>query len=236
MNNMKTGIGMRLFVLLIVLSTAPLFAQQNSMNGSSSNVTKDIEAIVQDMEAGTLSSAEEAGILLMREEEKLARDVYLTLYEKWNIPVFASIAASETTHMDSMELLIDRYGLEDPVADESAAAWGSYQREEFEGLYSDLTKQGLASYQAALEVGALIEDLDIADLQKLISESSNADVKVVYQNLVKGSRNHLRAFNRQLERYDGEYAPQYITNADYQQIITSRNEAGVITDPDFSFE
>jgi len=235
MNNMKTGIGMRLFVLLIVLSTAPLFAQQNSMNGSSSNVTKDIEAIVQDMEAGTLSSAEEAGILLMREEEKLARDVYLTLYEKWNIPVFANIAASEASHMDAMELLIERYGLGDPVEDESAAARGSYQREEFEELYSELTAQGLASYQKALEVGTFIEDLDIADLQKLISESGNADVKVVYQNLVKGSRNHLRAFARQLERYDGEYDPQYISIIDYQKIITSRNEAGVITDPDFSF-
>ncbi|MCF7948690.1 MAG: DUF2202 domain-containing protein [Spirochaetia bacterium] len=188
------------------------------------------------MEAGTLNSAEEAGILLMREEEKLARDVYLTLYEKWNIPVFANIAASEATHMDSMELLIERYGLEDPVADETTAARGSYQREEFEGLYSDLTARGLESYQAALEVGALIEDLDIADLQKLISESSNADVKVVYQNLIKGSRNHLRAFTRQLERYDGEYDPQYITKAEYQQIITSRNEAGLITDPDFFFE
>ncbi|HKK65498.1 MAG TPA: DUF2202 domain-containing protein [Clostridia bacterium] len=235
MNNMKTGIGMRLFVLLIVLSTAPLFAQQNSMNGSSSNVTKDIEAIVQGIEAGTLSSAEEAGILLMREEEKLARDVYLTLYEKWNIPVFANIAASEASHMDAMELLIERYGLGDPVEDESAAARGSYQREEFEELYSELTAQGLASYQKALEVGTFIEDLDIADLQKLISESGNADVKVVYQNLVKGSRNHLRAFARQLERYDGEYDPQYISIIDYQKIITSRNEAGVITDPDFSF-
>ena len=232
---MKTGIGMRLFVLLIVLSTAPLFAQQNSMNGSSSNVTKDIEAIVQGIEAGTLSSAEEAGILLMREEEKLARDVYLTLYEKWNIPVFANIAASEASHMDAMELLIERYGLGDPVEDESAAARGSYQREEFEELYSELTAQGLASYQKALEVGTFIEDLDIADLQKLISESGNADVKVVYQNLVKGSRNHLRAFARQLERYDGEYDPQYISIIDYQKIITSRNEAGVITDPDFSF-
>jgi len=233
---MKTGIGMRLFVLLIVLSTAPLFAQQTSMNGSSSNMTKDIEAIVQDMEAGTLSSAEEAGILLMREEEKLAWDVYLTLYEKWNIPVFANIAASEASHMDAMELLIERYGLGDPLDDESAAARGSYQREEFEKLYSELTAQGLASYQKALEVGALIEDLDIADLQKLISESSNDDVKVVYQNLVKGSRNHLRAFTRQLDRYDSEYSPQYITEADYQKIITSRNEAGVITDPDFFFE
>src|SRR6056297_2115125 len=100
MNNMKTGIGVRLFVLLIGVSTAPSFAQQNSMNGSSSNVTKDIEAIVQDMEAGTLCSAEEAGILLMREEETLARDVYLTLYEKWNIPVFATLLpAKQATWM-----------------------------------------------------------------------------------------------------------------------------------------
>src|SRR6056297_962178 len=146
-----------------------------------------------------------------------------------------NIAASEASHMDAMELLIERYGLGDPVEDESAAARGSYQREEFEELYSELTAQGLASYQKALEVGTFIEDLDIADLQKLISESGNADVKVVYQNLVKGSRNHLRAFARQLERYDGEYDPQYISIIDYQKIITSRNEAGVITDPDFSF-
>lgn len=138
--------------------------------------------------------------------------------------------------MDAMELLIERYGLEDPVADESAAARGSYQREEFNVLYTDLTALGMASYQAALEVGALIEDLDIADLQKLISESRNADVKVVYQNLVKGSRNHLRAFARQLERYEGDYDPQYITTAEYQQIVTSRNETGVITEADFFFE
>lgn len=229
MKKLETGMRVGIVVLLVVLSAAPLWAQRSSMSG-------DIETILQDMQPGSLSSAEEAGILLMREEEKLARDVYLTLYEKWNIPVFANIAASETTHMDAMELLIERYGLEDPVADESAAARGSYQREEFNVLYTDLTEQGMESYQAALEVGALIEDLDIADLQKLIFESSTADVKVVYQNLVKGSRNHLRAFARQLEPYDGDYDPQYITTAEYQQIITSRNETGLITDADFSFE
>src|SRR6056297_3607457 len=93
MKKMKTGIGMGLVVLLVILSAAPLFAQRNSMDG-------DIVAILQDMEAGTLSSAEEAGILLMREEEKLARDVYLTLYEKWNIPVFATLLpAKQATWM-----------------------------------------------------------------------------------------------------------------------------------------
>ena len=93
----------------------------------------------------------------------------------------------------------------------------------------------MSSYTAALEVGALIEDLDIADLQKLIDGSGNDDVRVVYQNLLKGSRNHMRAFARQLQRFGQEYTPEYISISDYRSIIGSRNETGVIGDPHFSF-
>ena len=228
MNGKRTMIGISILALLAVVAVSPLLAQRNSWNGS-------IEAVLQDIEPGTLSSEEAAGILLMRQEEKLARDVYLTLYEKWNIPVFANIAASEESHMDSMELLIERYGLEDPVADESRANRGTYANEGFEELYAELTERGLSSYTAALEVGALIEDLDIADLQKLIDGSGNDDVRVVYQNLLKGSRNHMRAFARQLQRFGQEYTPEYISISDYRSIIGSRNEAGVISDPHFSF-
>lgn len=84
MKKKKAGIRVGLVVLLVVLSAAPLWAQRSSRGG-------DIEMILQDMQPGSLSSAEEAGILLMREEEKLARDVYLTLYEKWNIPVLRTL-------------------------------------------------------------------------------------------------------------------------------------------------
>ncbi len=222
----STGMVMAAIAVLTALSVSPLFAQRNGPG---------METAIGNMEPGTLSSGEAEGILLMREEEKLARDVYLTLYEKWNIPLFLNIANSEETHMDAMELLIERYGLKDPVADESASYRGTCAREEFNRLYTELTEQGLASYQAALEVGALIEDLDIEDLQKLLSESGNDDVKVVYQNLLKGSHNHLRSFVRQLEGYDRDYSPVYISLQDYEGIISGRNEAGLIYDPDFLF-
>ena len=35
-----------------------------------------------------LSDAEAATLVFMREEEKLARDVYITLYDQWEHPVF----------------------------------------------------------------------------------------------------------------------------------------------------
>jgi hypothetical protein len=231
----RTGMVMAVIAVLTALSASPLFAQSNGRGMSTADYSGGMETAIRDMEPGTLSVEETEGILLMREEEKLARDVYLTLYEKWNIPVFLNVAQSEETHMDAMELLIERYGLTDPVADESASKRGTYAREEFNKLYTELTEQGLASYQAALEVGALIEDLDIADLQKLLSESGSDDVKVVYQNLLKGSRNHLRSFVRQLERQGRDYSPVYISPDDYEGIISGRNEAGLISDPDFSF-
>ena len=63
-----------------------------------------------------LSAEEAEGILYMREEEKLARDVYLTLHEKWEMPIFQNISSSEQTHTDAVKTLIDRYELDDPAA------------------------------------------------------------------------------------------------------------------------
>jgi hypothetical protein len=66
----------------------------------------------------TLSASEVEGIMQMREEEKLARDVYLELYKTWDLPVFYNIAQSEQTHMDAVKTLIEKYNLKDPITDE----------------------------------------------------------------------------------------------------------------------
>lgn len=49
----------------------------------------------------------------MREEEKLARDVYLTFGEKWGLTLFTNIAKSEQTHTDAVKTLLDRYEIKD---------------------------------------------------------------------------------------------------------------------------
>ena len=69
----------------------------------------DLWSAISQIPAGELSEAEKEGILYMREEEKLARDVHLKLYEIWGLQIFRNIADSEQTHMDAVKLLISRY-------------------------------------------------------------------------------------------------------------------------------
>ena len=75
-------------------------------------------------------------------------------------------------------------------------------------------------------VSATIEDLDIFDLDRLINETKNQDLLVLYKNLQKGSRNHLRAYVRNIQSYGGNYVPQYISDEAFKNIINSNQERG----------
>lgn len=140
-----------------------------------------------------LSDAEMADLLLMREEEKLARDLYDALYEQWDVRVFANIARSEQKHMDAVKTLLDAYGIADPV---STDAPGVFANDELQALYDELLAQGSGSVEQALAVGVLVEETDIADLQAALQNTDNPSISKVYENLLKGSENHLKAFNR----------------------------------------
>jgi len=172
-----------------------------------------------------LSTDEIDGLLFMREEEKLARDVYTALYEKWSLPIFSNIAQSEQTHTEAVKNVLDKYNLDDPVTDDSI---GVFVNETLQNLYNDLTVQGMSSIEDALIVGATIEDLDISDLLVQLEKTDNQDITLVYENLLRGSRNHLRAFISQLQRYDGNYVPQYITQDVYDEILSSQQETGMM--------
>ena len=137
----------------------------------------------------SLSEEEIAGLLFMREEEKLARDVYNQLYELWRQPIFKNIDASEQMHMDQIKSLLDRYGLTDP-----ALGPGQFADPTLQALYNQLIAQGSLSLADALNVGALIENTDIADLQTHLSQTNQADIQLVYTNLMNASYNHLAAF------------------------------------------
>lgn len=170
-----------------------------------------------------LSGEEVAGLLFMREEEKLARDVYLTLYEQWELPIFSNIAQSEQTHTEAVRQLIEKYGLVDPVTDD---ALGVFANEELQDLYNQLVEEGSDSITAALRVGATIEDLDIKDLDEQLALTDNADITMVYENLQRGSRNHLRSFTTQLKRLGPTYEPQYISIEEYEDIVSTSRETG----------
>lgn len=104
--------------------------------------------------SATLSEAEIAGLVYMREEEKLAQDVYLALYAEWGLPIFQNIANSEQTHTDAVKTLLDRYGVEDPAVETAA---GEFVNADLQALYDQLTALGEQSLGDALKVGATIE-------------------------------------------------------------------------------
>lgn len=182
----------------------------------------DPAVALQAIPASELSAEETAALLYMREEEKLARDVYTALGAAWNLPTFSNIAASEQTHMDEIKLLLDRYGLTDP-----AGQPGIFSDATLQGLYNSLTAQGSLSAAEALKVGAAIEEIDILDLQSRLLQSDNADIQQVFGSLESGSENHLRAFVSALQSQTGEtYAPQYLSAEMYTAILAGGNGNG----------
>lgn len=141
--------------------------------------------------AVALSDDEVYYLIHMREEEKLARDVYITLSQTYADPVFANIAESEQRHFDAIGALIARYGVADPAADGTV---GSFTVPEFAELYAQLTAQGSATLVDAMNVGVTIEKMDIADLGAAMAATSRADITRVYSNLLLASMSHLQAF------------------------------------------
>ena len=182
-----------------------------------------LSTVIANLPMQDLSTEEELGLARMREEEKLARDVYLTMYDKWNHIVFASIARSEQQHMDAVKILIDKYNQPDPVVGHDR---GEFSDPEMQVLYDSLIAQGSESLVDALKVGATIEDLDIKDLYELLEQTDNSDIKTIYQNLAKGSRNHLRAYVSQLSYRNVIYDAQFLTQAQVDDIVTSSRERG----------
>ncbi len=171
--------------------------------------------------ASELEAQEQADLLFMREEEQLARDVYLTLADQWGIRVFSNIARSEQRHMDSVGNLLDFYDLEDPL--EGGVEVGVFENEDLQVLYNQLVDQGSVSQEAALLVGKQIEELDIEDLNQALEDTDETKIQQVYNNLLTASEKHLRAFNRQLGSDEDDAVVVASSNADSQ---TRRRRSG----------
>ena len=166
----------------------------------------------------TLSAEEVAGLKYMREEEKLAHDVYVALYARWGKNIFDQISLSETTHTEAILALLVKYGIPDPAAGKPA---GVFEDPALQALYDTLIAMGSASQVAALKVGALIEETDIRDINAKKAVTDEADILTVYNSLLCGSQDHLRAFNSQLLARGVIYVPQAITQAMWDSIVSA---------------
>lgn len=131
-------------------------------------------------------------VAFMREEERMARDLYTALDAHYEgLAPFSNIKVSEQRHHDAVGRLIDAYGLEDPSA---GLEPGEYEYAELQDLYDGWLERGLTSQDEAFMVGVELETADIADLQAAIDQIDDARIDRVLGNLLNGSEHHLAAF------------------------------------------
>lgn len=161
--------------------------------GAAASSTAAHAAVTASVAPGELSAAEVADLQYMSEEEKLAHDVYTYIYQTWGLRPFSNIAKSEQRHTDAVGTILDAVGAEDLT---DGAAAGEFTDPGLQALYDGLVAQASGSAAAAYEVGVLIEETDIADLEERMAATDDVSVLQVYENLLKGSYNHLRAFSR----------------------------------------
>jgi hypothetical protein len=202
--------------------------QRGSQQGGEPTCQQVLVDEFDSLPAGQLDQATIDAVTLLREEEKLARDVYLAFTAMYDLPVFPNIARSEQHHMDLVAMILDRYELPDPAA---LMGIGEFSDPWVQDLYDDLTLMGSNSLIDALIAGATIEDVDIYHLEHILEhQPSFDDINLIVQNMVAGSRNHMRGFIGALDKRNETYEPGYITQEEFDLILSTPMETGVIYD------
>ncbi len=226
--------------LALVFIAFTLLAQKAAAGqGSPQHPRQEVNNRVQ---TGTvLDFNEETHLVFMREEEKLARDVYTTLGMMYpDSPVFGRIDDSEQRHTEAVREMLENYGIEDPNTNDNTGVFtGEDYATYFEKKYAELTAQAASGELSALYVGALIEELDMLDIHRcpeVILSQDNAidsedlcgldytdeqDIQRLYESLLEGSASHLRGYVSAIEAIIGEgaYVPQLLDAATYEAIV-----------------
>lgn len=165
---------------------------------------------------GSSLSDDETDLLqYMREEEKMARDVYSQMFTQWGTAIFDNIASSEQQHTDTILKMLNKYGVPDPAMDDI----GEFTNIDLQEKYNELIAIGLKSDIDALWVGATIEEIDMVDIQEAIDITNNIDIVNAYQSLLEGSKSHLRAYVGTLQSLGYLYVPQFISQELFDAIM-----------------
>jgi len=136
-----------------------------------------------------LSPVEQADLVEILREERMARDLYRAFYRQHRLPVFKRIAESESRHADTVARMLVRFRLG------VGSGYGGHQ-----ASFRRALAMGSRSVGEALEAAMSLEMADIDEIAEAAARSGNVHVRCVLAQLGGGSFNHLRAFARQLVR------------------------------------
>jgi hypothetical protein len=192
MKKLTVKLGLALFALLFVgcNTNSDVVSPESELNKSQISNIYELDGGVY-----PITQEEIDGLIHMRIEEKLARDVYTVMGASYNAKVFLNIKVSEQAHMNAVKRMLDKYSIPDPLTTDEV---GVFPDPTFQALYDQMIVQGNISLYEALLVGVAIEELDIADLEAQLAFVTNPGIIKLYSNLKAGSVSHLAAFNKNL--------------------------------------
>lgn len=162
-----------------------------------------------------INESERQDLLYLYQEEKMARDLYLGVLDRYDIIQFQNISVSEQTHMDAVAGLLHTYDIDILVADDR----GLFTIPELQELYAVLSDRMETSLAGALATAALVEETDIADIREMKSRTSRGDILQVLERLECASGNHLGAFTTRLANEGVSYKPDVLSLEDYKSIL-----------------
>jgi hypothetical protein len=157
----------------------------------------------------------------VREDEKVARDLYAAFFEKYKLKAFENLSKAEINHIRAVELLMDYYEIEYPEAGD----YGKFTDPARQQLYDSLLLKGETALEA-FKVMAQLEEDNIVSYLKVLEDIDNDNIGIVIENLERASENHFKATIRQITALGGEYTARYMTQEQYSAIIAKGFEQG----------
>lgn len=160
-------------------------------------------------------------VYAVREDEKVARDLYTAFFEKYSLKTFSNISRSEANHMRAVEILLEYYEIDFPAAGE----YGVFEDSARQAIYDSLLAKGNTALEG-FRVMAQLEEENIVSYRNVLSDITNPNIKIVIENLGKASENHFKAAIRQITALGGTYAPKLMNQEEYKAMIAKGFEQG----------
>ena len=166
-----------------------------------------------------LSHKEEQGLMFLREEEKVITDFYTTIRNTWDNLILENLGSSEKTHFNATVILVNKYSLIDPI---DQFGVGEFPNAGMQAYYDYLISEGNKSVEDTYKMASLAGEANIVSLKNQLSRiTNNQDFRLLYNNLMATSRNHLRITVNHFERLGGTYVPRILNEMDFREIMES---------------
>lgn len=193
-----------IFVSIFIAGAFVLNAQTNDPTNQTSGISTD----------------EQKALVQIFEQEKLARDVYSQIGEKFGIKILKNAAIGK---QKQMSLILDFMTL-NQVAVAFDDAQGVFKSPELRENYSAFLTEGLGSLNNAFRVGAKMEDYNIYHIDKILATQTTGKLVLLLSKLSCSAGNELKTQVNMLVGNGEMFMPDYISVKLYRSIMHDNHE------------